>query len=236
MTAKPQFKHDPTVVPDGWVRPIFSATPLDIARLPPHPDLPTSTTNTKGSLADFLNVVLKEVAETDFDSGWKVHKQEWQPSEPPVHLPEFPGRSVSTPNSQSNVENRSTKSASISVVQQTKNINQKKWLARTSYHSPSEIEYSELDSLLSQNHSRNEGLYTPSVFDVNELLTWGSGDLEGVVGELDPSFNVQRVQMSSKLLFYPSKIAENTSVQHYTTRTFICNDLRGFWRDVFLIL
>lgn len=203
-------RGSPAVVPDAWERPIFSATPLDISDLPPHPDLPTPPgTQGKRGLEDFLNAVLKEVAETDFDNGWNVHKKEWRPSEPAIHLPELSDRKLSTGNNHFNPENPSTKTASITVSQQTKDINQKKWLARTSYHSAVEIKFSELDGLLSQDHSRNEGLYTPSVFDVNELLVWSVGDLEGVVGDLEKGSGVKRVQMSGKLLFIMSKRVGN---------------------------
>jgi hypothetical protein len=72
------------------------------------------------------------------------------------------------------------------------------WLARTSFHLESDVKYAELNELLSEDHSRKEAKYTPSVFDGTELLAWSKEDLAEAVSKMRKDFKVRKAQMSSE--------------------------------------
>lgn len=95
-------------------------------------------------------------------------------------------------------EINTTKPVPVSVDLRVKVTNKMAWITRRSYHLESDVKYSELDDLLSQDHSRNEARYTPSVYDANELLTWSHEDLEKAVNELNRDGRIQSIEMSGK--------------------------------------
>jgi hypothetical protein len=71
------------------------------------------------------------------------------------------------------------------------------WLARRSRHQQHHVEYRELDEVLARDHCGQEVLYTPSVFDANELFKWDPADLQQAAADLDSDWKIMTVQMSS---------------------------------------
>jgi hypothetical protein len=162
--------------------------PLCLHELPPHSET-TGASAIKGpTLASFLKSVLAETYKNDFESHtWIPHGQ--YPAEDRLEV-------IMPPLTQGPDD------LEICVpVQVEKRVNgntSSAWLARRSHHHMDKVAYSELDTILAQDHCRKEALYTPSVFDANELLKWNAKDLRTAVEELDPKWKVRSVQMSSK--------------------------------------
>jgi hypothetical protein len=163
--------------------------PLCVHELPAHVDTTDGNASQERTLAGFLNGVLAEAYEVDFDDGevWTPLGQ--YPSGKCINiimppLPSSPAtQEISVPCMVDKRANGTTKSA---------------WLARKSEHSNLDIDYFELDALLAQDHCRKEAEYTPSVFDANELLKWDEEGLHKVVAGLKPEWRVKTVQMSSE--------------------------------------
>lgn len=188
-----QLHHSPTANREVHPQPrqYLSLQRLSVKELPPHPELSAlynETNETNTSLPQFLNTIIAEVDKVDFDKGWTSHGK-WHPDGTHVQMPALP-----------NAEDYTTKPVPISVHQRVRVTDKATWLARTSYHLETDVKYSELDNLLSQDHSRNEARYTPSVYDANELLAWSPQDLEKAVAALSRDYNTQSVQMSSKFM------------------------------------
>jgi hypothetical protein len=165
--------------------------PICVHELPPHVDTTNINASHGRTLVEFLNGVLAEAFEVDFDGeAWTPLGQYPSGKCIDVIMPPIPGiqqeRDISVPCVVNKRANGTTKSA---------------WLARTSEHYNLEIDYSELDALLARDHCGQEADYTPSVFDANELLKWGEEDLKRAVAELKPEWRVETVQMSSELRF-----------------------------------
>lgn len=161
--------------------------PIRLYELPTH-ETSNGSANQGPSLAAFLTSVLTQAFQVDFDGdAWISHGQ--FPSSRPDHVKMPPlsgtasGTEISVPVHVEKKANGKTSSA---------------WLARTSNHSAQDVGYSELDTLLSQDHCCKEAEYTPSVFEANQLLKWNEEDLQRAVAELKPEWNVKSVQMSSK--------------------------------------
>jgi hypothetical protein len=163
--------------------------PICVHELPPQADTTEINASHERTLAGFLNGVLAEAYEVDFDGdAWTSLGQYPSGNCIDVIMPPMPGsqqdRDISVPCVVNKRANGTTKSA---------------WLARTSEHYNLEIDYLELDGLLASDHCRQEADYTPSVFDANELLKWNQEDLQRAVTELKPEWRVETVQMSSEL-------------------------------------
>ena len=191
----------PSIEDHPRIRQYLSLQRLALSELPPHPEFSALHNENRPSLPRFLNIILAEVDKIDFDKGWISHGK-WHPDSTHVHMPvgttegttQTGAKAASADN-----DKGTTKPVPISVHQRVRVIDKATWLARTSCHLESDVTYTELDELLSQDHSRNEARYTPSVYDANELLTWSPQDLEKALGALHRDYGTQSVQMSSKL-------------------------------------
>jgi hypothetical protein len=196
-----QSPHNPVVEADASPAPVAATDAtashpvrryLDLKRLgkldlPHHPLYENSASDHGPSLADFFNSLLTEIEQIDFDKDAKECGV-WTPKNGNVMMPllNTAGESEAYP-------------VPISVKKRILTINQDRWLARTSTHRDSHVKFSELASLLAQDHSRNECVYTPSVFDAVELLTWDRGDLLAALRESKHGGRIHGVEMSSKL-------------------------------------
>jgi hypothetical protein len=175
------FENSPT-------RQYLELRPLCLHELPPHNETIGASDINRPTLVSFLKAVLAEAYKTDFESHtWIPHGQYPVEDRLEVMMPPL---------------TQGPEDLEICVpVQVEKRVDSKTssaWLARRSRHYMHHIAYSELDTLLAQDHCRKEALYTPSVFDANELLKWNAKDLRAAVEELDPKWKVTSVQMSSK--------------------------------------
>lgn len=196
-------------------RQFLSLERLTINDLPPHTELPALPQGERTSLAQFLNSLFAEAVKVDFNDGW-THRGTWYPEGKHVAMPQMPVTNITTDTNVTQAPvngSQTTKNVLVEVRQHIKTMQDKQtWLARTSFHDPSDVEYSELDKYISQEHSLNEGRYTPSVYDANELLAWTAQDLQTVVSGLNPDFNVEAVQMSSKLYHHSDHHQYHTSL------------------------
>jgi hypothetical protein len=176
--------------------------PIRLYELPLHGDNSNGDINQGPTLAAFLKSVLTEAYQIHFDGDdWIPHGT--FPSAPPgeVRMPPLPGTTSAA-----------EKSVPFQVDKKANGKNSSAWLGRTSYHSAQDIAYSELDTLLSQDHCRKEAEYTPSVFEANQLLKWSEEELQKAVADLKPEWKVKRVQMSSKSKPFLKKIAVAVTV------------------------
>jgi hypothetical protein len=161
--------------------------PICLHELPSHPDTADVGPSRGPTLGEFLNGVLVEAFEVQFDGdAWTPHG-------------EFPhGKDIYVSMPALREPKNIQLDHDIRVPCEVKKQVNGTWLARTSEHSASQIRYSELDSLLAQDHCRKEAEFTPSVFDANELLRWSEADLKKAVADLRPEWQVKSVQMSSE--------------------------------------
>jgi hypothetical protein len=161
--------------------------PICLHELPPHPDTADGGPSQGRTLGEFLNGVLVEAFEVQFDG------DAWTP------YGEFPhGKDIYVTMPALKQPKHIELDHDVRVPCEVKKRANGTWLARTSKHSASHIHYSELDSLLAQDHCRREAEYDPSVFDANELLRWCEVDLKNAVANLKPEWQVESVQMSSE--------------------------------------
>ena len=177
---------------------------LSINELPPHPELTALHVGHKTTLIQFLDNLLTEIEDVDFDSGFTSHGK-WHPDginvEMPMAVDQDSTNMSQGPLDSATAHNHATKSVSISVNQKVKKQGKDIWCARTSHHFERDVKYSELDNLLSRDHSRNEARYTPSVYDANELLTWNAQSIDEAISKLGQKHHLQDVQLSSKSSF-----------------------------------
>jgi hypothetical protein len=175
---------------DDRARQYLNVEPLCLHELPPHVLLHADGIRYGNKTADFLNGVLAEAFQVDLDDN------SWSPEGivPPtgrriyITMPALGSTSSSTPD----------QDVPVQVEKRVKGQTKSAFLARRSYHDELDIEYSELDTILSQNHCGEEAQYDPSVFDANELFKWPTEDLQDVVRDLKPEWRVKQVQMSSE--------------------------------------
>ncbi|KAH7391776.1 hypothetical protein BKA66DRAFT_26427 [Pyrenochaeta sp. MPI-SDFR-AT-0127] len=178
---------------------------LNINDLPPHSDIPIPRKGNTTSLSQFLNNIILEASKIDFDEGFTSHGK-WHPAGMNVAMPVLTNVGPAEPGPKSialaATVQTITKPVPVSVDLRVKVMNKVAWVARRSYHLDSDVKYSELDNLLSQDHSRNEARYTPSVYDANELLAWSAEDLDKAVRDINRDGIIQRVQMSVFQMFH----------------------------------
>lgn len=177
-------------------RQYLSSKRLKISEIPAHPDLDDASISHNVTLSQFIDNLLIEIARVDFDVGFKSHGV-WPSKGMHIDMPQ--------PNTAADAHGQVTRAVPVSVDRRMRGRGKEAWCARTSYHYEHEVTYNELDSLLSRNHSINEARYTPSVFDANQLLTWSTESLRGVVDKLEPKYGLQEVEMSSK--FFSSDLS-----------------------------
>jgi hypothetical protein len=151
-------------------------------------------------LTQFLDGLFDEILGIDFDVSSHECGQ-W--TEESVQMPPPPA-------DDSDVNN--TVSVPIAVDQRTKTMHDAVWLARRSTHQEHRVKYSELDALLSHNHSHNEAAYTPSVYHGNELLTWGAEHLRAAMNSGKYSHDLGNVEMAS---MFPSGVLERDRYDHF---------------------
>jgi hypothetical protein len=158
---------------------------LCLHELPPHQDLVGHQNQSTPSLVGFLQEVLAEAYQVDFDDNtWIDHGK--YPSSGSVNVT-MPG-----------ADSTQDKNVRIEVEKRVKGKTSSAFLARRSFHHEGDVEYLELDTALSQDHCAIEAKYDPSIFDGNRLLEWSTDDLQKAVQGLKPEWGVQSVQISSE--------------------------------------
>ncbi|USP79925.1 hypothetical protein yc1106_07199 [Curvularia clavata] len=168
---------------------------LDLKRLekfdlPHHPLYDNPASDHRISVVQFFNSLFTEIEQIDFDNNVKECGT-WSPKDGNVMMPPFGA-----------VGNSQAIPVPVSVKKRILTINQERWLARTSAHSDAHVKFSELAHLLAREHSRNEFVYTPSVFDAVELLTWDQADLLKALGESEHAGKIHSVEMSIFQMFH----------------------------------
>jgi hypothetical protein len=162
--------------------------PVCLHELPPHPDTADGSTGQGRTLGEFLNGVLVEAFEVQFDGDvWTPQGTYPSGKQIDVTMPPL-----------SNSTSAQDISVPCVVAKQANGTTKSAWLARTSEHSSLQIDYSELDTLLAHDHCRKEAEYTPTVFDANEILKWSEEDLQKAVANLKPEWRVTTIQMSGE--------------------------------------
>jgi hypothetical protein len=170
------------------LRQYLDLQPIHLHELPPHVETTADHVKHGPTLAEFLNSVLTEAYEINFDGeAWISHGRFPGARPDYVKMPPLSG-TASDPNI----------NVLVHVDKRALGKDSSAWLARKSSHSALDINYSELDTLLAQDHCRKEAEYTPSVLEANELLQWSEDDLQKAIADLKPEWKVESVQMSSK--------------------------------------
>jgi hypothetical protein len=166
-------------------RQYLSLKRLTKLELPHHPAFEkTIASDHSTSLVQFFDSLFTEVQHIDFDQGFKDHGQ-WKPRDGTVTMPPL-------------VSSRDTIAVPVSVDKRTKSMNNANWLARRSTHSDTHVKFGELGELLCHDHSRNEAVYTPSVYDANELLSWDEEELLKALRQSSDKDKITNVEMSSR--------------------------------------
>jgi hypothetical protein len=162
--------------------------PLCLHELPAHAELVDGRTGHVRTLGEFLNGVLADAYQFELeDVSWTFHG----------HYPEDKTPlSITMPPVSGNPPGSSNTSVPIRVEQRVRGTDSSSWLARRSDHQDKHVRYTELDTLLAQDHCRKEGQYDPSVFDANELIRWNEQELQEATAELKPEWRIDGVQMS----------------------------------------
>ncbi|EUC35415.1 hypothetical protein COCCADRAFT_90863 [Bipolaris zeicola 26-R-13] len=163
---------------------------LEKLDLPYHPLYENAASDHRTSLVEFFNSLFTEIEQVDFDK---------DPKECGIWSPQTRSVMMSPLNATGDSKELPVP---ISVKKRILTINQERWLARTSTHSDSHVKFSELAHLLAREHSRNEYVYTPSVFDAVELLTWGREDLLTALRASTHGERIHNVEMSIFQMFH----------------------------------
>ncbi|KAL6709758.1 hypothetical protein ACN47E_001187 [Coniothyrium glycines] len=171
-----------------------------VNELPPHPELEGPHIRHAVTLPQFLDNLLTEVEQVDFDNGFIDHGK-WHPEGIHIDMPE-PDVPAKNATQAGNSDKRSTRPVTISVHQRVRSEGKRAWCARTSYHHENEVTYDELDYRISRDHSIKEALYTPSVYDANLLLSYSSEVLDEVIKEIGAKHGLQELEMSIFEMFH----------------------------------
>ncbi|KAF1838610.1 hypothetical protein BDW02DRAFT_488663 [Decorospora gaudefroyi] len=171
---------------------------LDLHRLsrlwlPHHPCYSNEASDHSVSLVQFFNNLFTEIQRIDFDEGFR-EQGTWCPKDGHVLMPPLVFRGDSKQGQAMPVP--------VSVERRIKPMNKAMWLARSSTHCGAHVELSELGELLSQDHSRNEAVYTPSVYDANELLSWEGEELLKALRSSNYRDKFQAVEMAVFQMFH----------------------------------
>jgi hypothetical protein len=171
------------------VRQYLNLRRLTRIELPHHPSfVKTVASNHSTSLAGFFNDLFTEVQQINFDQGF-IERGKWKPKDGSITMPPLDFSKDS--------DSKVPISVPVSVDKRIKPMNNANWLARTSKHSDAHVTLPELGELLCHEHSRNEAVYTPSVYDANELLSWDEADLLKALRESNHGDKINSVEMSS---------------------------------------
>ncbi|EOA80801.1 uncharacterized protein SETTUDRAFT_100252 [Exserohilum turcica Et28A] len=176
--------------PQHSVRRYLELKPLEKLDLPYHNLYENAPSDHRVTLAQFLNNLFTEVEQVDFDKDVKECGT-WTPEGGNIMMPPLDA-----------AENSGAIPVPVSVKKRIKTVYQGRWLARTSFHSDEHVAFSELGHLLAQDHSRNEVVYTPSVLDSVELLTWEREDLLKALGDSKYRHEIHNMQMSIFQMFH----------------------------------
>ncbi|KAF2832083.1 hypothetical protein CC86DRAFT_365981 [Ophiobolus disseminans] len=168
--------------------------PLCLHQLPPHIDLSQHQGSEHPTLTEYLIHVFTETYRTDFDDHTWSDQGRYPSSGGSV--------TVSMPPFGSILRLTGDRDVPVEVDKRVKGEGRFAFLARRSCHHIDDVEFSELDTTLAQDHCGKEALYDPSIFDGIELLKWDAKDLQRAVIELDPEWRVERVQMSMYEMFH----------------------------------
>ncbi|KAH9860543.1 hypothetical protein J1614_011874 [Plenodomus biglobosus] len=195
---------------DAGIPQYLNLNSLSLSQLPPHPDFPASVRDHQVSLSQFLNNLIAEVGRVKLNEDF-THHGTWAPKdaesklEPCIRMPP-PSRRDFSESATNPVRNRRNQDETVTVpivVQKwVKRMNGSSWLGRSSHHLGTQIQYEELDQLLSQDHGHKEARYTPNLYDTNELLAWSPQDLENAVAELTCTERAESAQMSIFQMFH----------------------------------
>lgn len=167
-------------------RQYLNLKPLKKLDLPYHPAYDNAASDHNVSLVQFLDNLFSEVRGIDFDEGFE-NRGTWSPESGHVMMPPLNA-----------TESNDAIPVPVSVEKRVKDLNQAKWAVRTSTHSDAHVNFSELGDLLAKDHSHNEAIYTPSVFDAVELLKWDHEELLKAVQQSGHREEIHNVEMFSR--------------------------------------
>lgn len=162
--------------------------------LPPHTDFSDVESDHKITLVQFLNDVFREIQREDFNTGFQ-EKGSKSTEDGFVNMPQLPPVQASATSGQS-------RKVDLKVDQRIKETPEGNWLARRSLHYESDVKLSELDDLISLNHSQNEANYTPDLYDANELLKWDHDELQKAASNSKHAHNFGSIEMSIFQMFH----------------------------------
>lgn len=195
---------------DSGISQYLNLSRLGLSHLPPHPEFPESLRNDQISLSQFLNNLIAEVGRVKLNEDFTEYGT-WTPkdSESPlmpyiIMPPPSSSNLAEAKNDPVSFQSHGTETINVPIEVQkwVKRMNNTSWSGRSSHHLGTQIQYKELDELLSQDHGHKEAQYTPNLYDANELLAWSSEDLEKAVAELTCTERAERVQMSIFQMFH----------------------------------
>ncbi|CAG5183425.1 uncharacterized protein ALTATR162_LOCUS10574 [Alternaria atra] len=164
--------------------------PLKKLDLPYHPTYDNAASDHNVSFVQFLDNLFSEVRGIDFDEGFE-NRGTWSPESGHVMMPPLNA-----------TESNDAIPVPVSVEKRVKDLNQAKWAVRTSTHSDTHVNFSELGDLLAKDHGRNEAIYTPSVFDAVELLKWDHEELLKAVQQSGHREEIHNVEMFISQMFH----------------------------------
>lgn len=186
VTPPPLFSNPKTSAPLSLTKMVgrsyLSLQRLHIEDVPQHSEFITPAANAP-TLTTFLAAVFREALEKDFETGFTAEGS-WAPTGKHVHITSLDGGHSTVP---------------IQVEQRKKGKGDNTWFARRSKHLESDIQYTELVSILMNDHSWWEYQYTPDLYDGNLLLEWDEKQLEEAASNIRQELGIVDVQMRSKL-------------------------------------
>ncbi|KAG9196352.1 hypothetical protein G6011_01473 [Alternaria panax] len=164
--------------------------PLKKLDLPHHRAYGNAVSDHNVSLVQFLDSLFGEVRGIQFDEGCE-NRGTWSPNSGHVMMPPLNA-----------TQGSDAIPVPVSVEKRIKDLNKAKWAVRTSRHNDTHVKFSELGELLAKDHSRNEAIYTPSVFDAIELLNWDHEELSKAVQQTGHKEEIDSVEMFIFQMFH----------------------------------
>jgi hypothetical protein len=190
--------------------------PLKKLDLPHHPAYDNAASDHNVSLVQFLDNLFSEVRGIDWDKDFE-NRGTWSSEKGHVMMP--PTNAT---------ESNDAVAVPVSVEKRIKDLNQAKWAVRSSTHSNTHVEFSELGDLLAKDHSRNEAIYTPSVFDALELLKWDHEELLKAVQQSVHREEIHSVEMFSEIPIWKAMCLFGLLLKHCSIPN-VPYDAQGRW-------
>ena len=183
----------------------LSLQQLRIEDVPQHPEFISPAANAP-TLTTFLAAVFREALREDFETGFR-EEGSWAPTGKAVQVAGLEGGHSTVP---------------VQVEQRKKGKGENTWFARRSKHLESDVQYTELVSILMNNHSWWEYQYTPGLYDGNLLLEWDVKQLEEATSNVRQELGIADVEMRSKLAHHNALLIDLVQMHNVSTRTTWC--------------